>query len=114
MIAEYLNPNPYLKRPDVLQVPGRARMKLLSINWLLPASGRQPQLRWFALNGRRGLTPHLREKLGAFQCRENQSGNIVVSGRVIRAHPAAGVILDDTALPGDSNTRQDYPGFTDA
>ena len=35
--------------------PGRAHINLLSINRLLPASGRQPYLRWFAMNGRRRL-----------------------------------------------------------
>jgi len=57
--------------------PGRARINVLSITRLLPASGRQPHLRWLAMNGRRG---------------ENQSDNFMFSGSFIRARPGRGSV----------------------
>jgi len=54
---------------------------------------------------------------GAFQRRENQSGNIMCSGRVIRAHPDAGAWEPDEAsdrcyncpAPGEPAARSCYP-----
>jgi len=79
---------------------GRARINLLSINRLLPASDRQAHLGWLAMTGRRWLArAFLRfdrpaglpssparagQRLRASQRQENQSGNIMFLTRNLK------------------------------